>query len=85
MGKPLPEARAEVDYGADFLRWFSRRRRGSAATTPDAAQGTGRCSPAAPGRPVRADHAWNFPLAMATRKIAPAIAAGCTMVVKPAD
>lgn len=86
MGKPLAEARGEVAYGAEFLRWFSEeapRISGSYATAPDGAnrlmvlkRPVGPCLFITP---------WNFPLAMATRKIAPAIAAGCTMVLKPAD
>ncbi|MEO6943801.1 MAG: NAD-dependent succinate-semialdehyde dehydrogenase [Lacisediminihabitans sp.] len=85
MGKPLAESRAEVAYGAEFLRWFSE----------EAAHVTGRYSIAPDGksrlmvvkRPVGTClliTPWNFPLAMVTRKIAPAIAAGCTMVLKPA-
>jgi succinate-semialdehyde dehydrogenase/glutarate-semialdehyde dehydrogenase len=85
MGKPLAEARGEVAYGAEFLRWFSE----------EAARIYGRYSPAPDGvqrmlvtkRPVGPClliTPWNFPLAMATRKSAPALAAGCTMVIKPA-
>ena len=86
MGKPLAEAHAEVAYGAEFLRWFSEeapRVSGRYATAPDGAnrllvlkRPVGPCLFITP---------WNFPLAMATRKIAPAIAAGCTMVLKPAE
>jgi len=85
MGKPLAEARAEVAYGAEFLRWFSEeapRISGRYATAPD-----GRNRLVVLQRPVGPClfiTPWNFPLAMATRKIAPAIAAGCTMVLKPA-
>ncbi|CAH0123330.1 MULTISPECIES: NAD-dependent succinate-semialdehyde dehydrogenase [unclassified Microbacterium] len=85
MGKPLAEARAEVAYGAEFLRWFSEeapRISGRYATAPD-----GRNRLVVVQRPVGPClfiTPWNFPLAMATRKIAPAIAAGCTMVLKPA-
>jgi succinate-semialdehyde dehydrogenase/glutarate-semialdehyde dehydrogenase len=85
MGKPLAEARGEVAYGAEFLRWFSEetaRISGRFATAPDGnsrllvtRRAVGPCLFITP---------WNFPLAMATRKIAPAIAAGCTMVLKPA-
>ncbi|PBC51815.1 NAD-dependent succinate-semialdehyde dehydrogenase [Rhodococcus sp. ACPA1] len=85
LGKPLAEARGEVTYGAEFLRWFSEeaaRVSGRYAAAPDGKtrllvhkQPVGPCLFITP---------WNFPLAMATRKIAPAIAAGCTMVVKPA-
>jgi succinate-semialdehyde dehydrogenase/glutarate-semialdehyde dehydrogenase len=85
MGKPLAESRAEVAYGAEFLRWFSEeapRISGRYATAPD-----GRNRLLVVQRPVGPSlfiTPWNFPLAMATRKIAPAIAAGCTRVLKPA-
>ncbi|MGV8970480.1 MAG: NAD-dependent succinate-semialdehyde dehydrogenase [Microbacteriaceae bacterium] len=85
MGKPLAEARGEVAYGAEFLRWFSEeaaRISGRYATAPD-----GKSRLLVMKRPVGPClfiTPWNFPLAMATRKIAPAIAAGCTMVLKPA-
>jgi succinate-semialdehyde dehydrogenase/glutarate-semialdehyde dehydrogenase len=86
MGKPLAEARGEVVYGNEFLRWFSEeavRITGRYGTSPE---GTGRMLVAQrPVGPAFAITPWNFPLAMATRKIGPAIAAGCTMVVKPAE
>ncbi|WP_449352221.1 NAD-dependent succinate-semialdehyde dehydrogenase [Streptomyces shaanxiensis] len=85
MGKPLAEARAEVAYGAEFFRWFSEeavRIDGGMMTAPDgrnrllvARQPVGPCLLITP---------WNFPLAMGTRKIGPAVAAGCTIVLKPA-
>jgi succinate-semialdehyde dehydrogenase / glutarate-semialdehyde dehydrogenase len=86
MGKPLAEARGEVAYGGEFLRWFSE----------EAAHVQGRygANPEGTGRMIVTQHPvgpcylitpWNFPLAMATRKIAPALAAGCTVVVKPAS
>jgi succinate-semialdehyde dehydrogenase/glutarate-semialdehyde dehydrogenase len=85
MGKPLAEARGEVAYGAEFLRWFSEetaRIGGRYATSPD---GSSRLLVLKrPVGPCLFITPWNFPLAMATRKIAPAIAAGCTMVLKPA-
>lgn len=85
MGKSLAEARGEVSYGVEFLRWFSEeavRIGGRYATAPD---GAGRILVLKkPVGPCLFITPWNFPLAMATRKIAPAIAAGCTMVVKPA-
>jgi succinate-semialdehyde dehydrogenase/glutarate-semialdehyde dehydrogenase len=85
MGKPLAESRAEVAYGADFLRWFSEeavRIRGDYSVAPS---GKGRLlTMRQPVGPCILITPWNFPLAMATRKIAPAIAAGCTMVLKPA-
>ncbi|MFJ4173669.1 NAD-dependent succinate-semialdehyde dehydrogenase [Microbacterium sp. NPDC089696] len=85
MGKPLAESRAEVAYGAEFLRWFSEeapRISGRYATAPD---GKNRLLVAKrPVGPSLLITPWNFPLAMATRKIAPALAAGCTSVLKPA-
>lgn len=85
MGKSLGEARGEVAYGAEFLRWFSEeavRIHGRYTTAPD---GNSRLlvlrKPVGPSLLITP---WNFPLAMATRKIAPALAAGCTVVVKPA-
>lgn len=85
MGKPLAEARGEVAYGAEFLRWFSEeaaRISGRFATAPDGK--TRLLVMKRPVGPCLFITPWNFPLAMATRKIAPAIAAGCTMVLKPA-
>ncbi len=85
MGKPFAEARGEVAYGAEFLRWFSEeapRIYGRYSTAPD---GKNRLMVLKkPVGPALLITPWNFPLAMATRKIAPAIAAGCTMVLKPA-
>jgi succinate-semialdehyde dehydrogenase/glutarate-semialdehyde dehydrogenase len=85
MGKALPEARAEVAYANDFLRWFSEeavRIRGSYSVSPN---GKARLlTMRQPVGPCLLITPWNFPLAMGTRKIGPAIAAGCTMVVKPA-
>ena len=86
MGKPLAESRGEVTYGAEFLRWFSEeavRIAGRYGLNPE---GTGRMIVSQ--RPVGPSFfitPWNFPLAMATRKIAPALAAGCTVVVKPPE
>jgi succinate-semialdehyde dehydrogenase/glutarate-semialdehyde dehydrogenase len=84
MGKPLAEARGEVGYGGEFLRWFSEeavRISGRYGINPE---GTGHM--VVSQRPVGPSFfitPWNFPLAMATRKIAPALAAGCTVVIKP--
>ena len=84
MGKPLGEARGEVVYGGEFLRWFSEeavRISGRYGLNPE---GTGRM--VVSQRPVGPSFfvtPWNFPFAMATRKIAPALAAGCTVVIKP--
>jgi succinate-semialdehyde dehydrogenase / glutarate-semialdehyde dehydrogenase len=86
MGKPLAESRAEVAYGAEFLRWFSEeapRIGGRYSTAPDGANRLlVRKRPVGPSLLITP---WNFPLAMATRKIAPALAAGCTAVLKPAE
>lgn len=86
MGKPLAEAEGEVDYGADFLRWFAEeavRVRGDATVSADGR--TRMMLTRGPVGPCVLITPWNFPLAMAARKIAPAIAAGCTMVFKPAE
>ncbi|WP_084128822.1 NAD-dependent succinate-semialdehyde dehydrogenase [Demequina sp. NBRC 110055] len=86
MGKPLEQSRGEVTYGGEFLRWFSEE-------APRIAGRYG-ANPEGSGRMIVSQHAvgpcylitpWNFPLAMATRKIAPAVAAGCTVVIKPAS
>ena len=85
MGKPLAEARGEVTYGAEFFRWFSEeavRISGRWATSPNGA--TRLMTMKQPVGPTLMITPWNFPLAMGTRKIGPALAAGCTMVVKPA-
>ena len=86
MGKPLSEAIGEVHYGGEFLRWFAEeapRIQGRYGANPE---GTGRMIVSQhPVGPCYLVTPWNFPLAMATRKIAPALAAGCTAVVKPAS
>jgi succinate-semialdehyde dehydrogenase/glutarate-semialdehyde dehydrogenase len=86
QGKPLAEARGEVVYGASFIEWFAeeaRRVYGETIPTTDNAkrtfvlkQAVGVCAAITP---------WNFPIAMITRKVAPALAAGCTVVIKPAE
>ncbi|MBB1021733.1 NAD-dependent succinate-semialdehyde dehydrogenase, partial [Dietzia sp. E1] len=86
MGKPLAEARGEVTYGAEFFRWFSEeasRIHGDARRSPDGK--TRLMVTQEPVGPSILITPWNFPLAMATRKIGPAVAAGCTMVFKPAN
>lgn len=85
-GKPLAEARGEIDYAASFLQWFSeeaKRVRGDVIPAPrDTSrivvlkEAVGVCAAITP---------WNFPAAMITRKAGPALAAGCSMVVKPAS
>jgi succinate-semialdehyde dehydrogenase/glutarate-semialdehyde dehydrogenase len=85
MGKPLAESRAEVAYAAEFFRWFSEeavRTEGRFSVAPN---GSGRLlTMKQPVGPSLLITPWNFPLAMGTRKIGPAVAAGCTMVMKPA-
>jgi succinate-semialdehyde dehydrogenase / glutarate-semialdehyde dehydrogenase len=86
MGKPIAESKAEIAYGAEFFRWYSEqavRIDGRYAVSPN---GQGRLlTMKQPVGPCLLITPWNFPLAMGTRKIGPAIAAGCTMVVKPAQ
>ncbi|WP_428506061.1 NAD-dependent succinate-semialdehyde dehydrogenase [Roseateles sp.] len=86
QGKPLAEARGEVTYGASFIDWFAeegKRVYGETIPTTDnnkrylvIKQAMGVCAAITP---------WNFPIAMITRKVAPALAAGCTVVIKPAE
>ncbi len=86
QGKPLAEARGEIVYGASFLEWFAeqgKRVYGETIPTTDPTkrywviqQPVGVCAAITP---------WNFPLAMITRKVAPALAAGCPVVIKPAE
>lgn len=86
MGKPLSEARGEVAYGADFFRWYSEEAVRIHGRFGRAPSGPLRIiTDKKPVGPVFAITPWNFPLAMATRKIGPALAAGCTVVVKPAS
>ena len=86
QGKPFPEAKGEVAYGASFVEWFAEEaKRVNGETLPQfdnsrrlmvIKQPIGVCAAITP---------WNFPLAMITRKVAPALAAGCTVVIKPAE
>src|ERR1700724_3118521 len=86
MGKPIRESRAEVAYGAEFLRWFSEQAVRIDGRFSVAPNGQGRLlTMKQPVGPCLLITPWNFPLAMGTRKVGPAIAAGCTMVVKPAQ
>lgn len=85
MGKAFSESKAEIAYGAEFFRWFSEeapRVGGRYSIAP--AGGSRLLTLKQPVGPCLMITPWNFPLAMGTRKIGPAIAAGCTMVVKPA-
>ncbi|WP_174561814.1 NAD-dependent succinate-semialdehyde dehydrogenase [Rhodococcus triatomae] len=86
MGKALPESRAEVRYGAEFFRWFAEEAVRIGGRFTPAPAGNGRILVTQqPVGPALAITPWNFPLAMGTRKIGPAMAAGCTMIVKPAS
>jgi succinate-semialdehyde dehydrogenase/glutarate-semialdehyde dehydrogenase len=86
MGKPLREAQGEVDYGAGFLTWFADRATDPSGSSGRSPEGNLRITVThKPVGPCLLVTPWNFPLAMATRKIAPALAAGCTTVVKPAQ
>jgi succinate-semialdehyde dehydrogenase/glutarate-semialdehyde dehydrogenase len=86
MGKPVAESKAEIAYAGEFFRWFAEeavRIEGRFGTAPN---GAGRLiTMKQPVGPCYAITPWNFPTAMGTRKIGPAIAAGCTMVIKPAQ
>lgn len=85
MGKPLAESRGEIAYAAEFFRWFAEEAVRISGDYSVAPSGSGRVlvhrQPVGPAVLITP---WNFPLAMGARKIGPAIAAGCTMVVKPA-
>jgi succinate-semialdehyde dehydrogenase/glutarate-semialdehyde dehydrogenase len=86
MGKAVAESRAEVLYAAEFLRWFSEEAVRVHGRYMVNTTGKGRIlTMRQPVGPCVFVTPWNFPMAMGTRKIAPAIAAGCTMVVKPAQ
>jgi len=86
MGKPLSEALSEVDYAANYVRWFAEeavRLSGRTGLTPE---GSGRMDVSPyPVGPCYLITPWNFPLTMAARKISPALAAGCTIVLKPSE
>ncbi len=85
MGKTYKEALGEVAYGNEYIRWYSEQAcRIEGYTAPAPASGRRILAEKVPVGPVLAITPWNFPLAMATRKIAPALAAGCTVVCKPA-
>jgi succinate-semialdehyde dehydrogenase / glutarate-semialdehyde dehydrogenase len=86
MGKPVAESKAEITYAAEFFRWFSEEAVRIDGRYQVAANGQGRVlTMKQPVGPCLMITPWNFPLAMGTRKLGPAIAAGCTMVVKPAQ
>ena len=86
QGKPLAEAMGEVVYGASFLEWFAEEaKRVYGDTIPEPASGKRIVVTREPVGVVAAITPWNFPSAMITRKVAPALAVGCTVVVKPAE
>ncbi|WP_207101348.1 NAD-dependent succinate-semialdehyde dehydrogenase [Paracoccus shandongensis] len=86
QGKPLAEARGEVHYGASFLRWFAEEaRRINGTIIPSPVPGKKVFAMKEPVGVCAIITPWNFPIAMITRKVAPGLAAGCTMVVKPSD
>ncbi len=86
QGKPLAEARGEIAYGASFLRWFAEEaRRVSGETVPAPTADRRILVLRQPIGVAAAITPWNFPNAMLARKVGPALAAGCTMVVKPSE
>src|SRR5829696_7850459 len=85
MGKSIAESKAEISYASEFLRWFSEQAVRIEGRYANAPNGAGRLlTMRQPVGPCIFITPWNFPAAMGTRKIGPAVAAGCTMVVKPA-
>jgi succinate-semialdehyde dehydrogenase / glutarate-semialdehyde dehydrogenase len=86
MGKPVAESKAEIIYAADFFRWFSGEALRIDGNYKQFANGTSRVlvlkQPVGPSLMITP---WNFPMAMGTRKVGPAVAAGCTIVMKPAQ
>jgi len=86
MGKPLAESRGEVAYGASFVEWFAEEaKRVYGQTIPSHQPSQRILVTKQPVGVVVAITPWNFPLAMITRKVSPALAAGCTVVVKPSE
>jgi len=86
QGKPLTESRGEVAYGASFIEWFAEEgKRAYGRTIPTTMAGKRFLTIKQPIGVVAAIAPWNFPVAMITRKVAPALAAGCTAVIKPAE
>ncbi|MDR3430642.1 MAG: NAD-dependent succinate-semialdehyde dehydrogenase [Rouxiella aceris] len=86
QGKPLQEALGEVDYAASFLQWFAEEaKRGNGEIIPPVKAGSRIFATREPVGVVAAITPWNFPLAMLTRKLGPALAAGCTGLIKPAN
>ena len=86
QGKPLAEARGEVVYGASFIEWFAEEgRRVCGETIPTTDNGKRYIVLKQPVGVCAAITPWNFPIAMITRKVAPALAAGCPVIIKPAE
>ncbi len=86
QGKPLKEALVEVAYAASFIQWFSEQaKRANGEIIPSAKEGARILATREPIGVVAAITPWNFPLAMLTRKLGPALAAGCTGLIKPAN
>ncbi len=86
QGKPLAEARGEILYGASFVRWFAEEaRRINGQIIPSPVKGKKIFAMKEPVGVCAIITPWNFPTAMITRKVAPGLAAGCTMVIKPSD
>src|SRR5690625_2124917 len=86
MGKPINESRGEVKYGASFIEWFAEEgKRGYGETVPSHATNKRLQVWKKPVGVVAAITPWNFPMAMLTRKMGPALAAGCTVVIKPSS
>ena len=86
QGKPLAEARGEVNYGASFIEWFAEEaKRVYGETIPSPTNDRRLLVIKQPIGVTAAITPWNFPIAMITRKVAPALAAGCSMIVKPAE
>jgi len=86
QGKPLKEAEGEVEYAASFIQWFAEQaRRANGEIIPPAKPGSRILATREPVGVVAAITPWNFPMAMLTRKLGPALAAGCTGIIKPAN
>lgn len=86
QGKPLKEAEGEVEYAASFIQWFAEQaKRANGEIIPPAKPGSRILATREPIGVVAAITPWNFPMAMLTRKLGPALAAGCTGIIKPAN
>src|SRR5262249_32260174 len=86
QGKPLPESKAEINHSADTFEWFAEEgKRAYGQIIPHSQPGKRHLTIKHPVGVVRAISPWNFPIPLQARKIAPALAAGCTIVSKPAS